>query len=124
MFIAYLLSRNIRIEEDLVDRSFNSSEKLLAGLLLMLANYGKDLKPETVCPKDEPGDSRRNGRYYSVASQLLHDQVQEDGFHSLQWQSARAQCAAHGGPSRLSFCLCEPPALQWLPESLMCLPSS
>jgi len=51
MFIAYLLSRNIRIEEDLVDQLFNSSEKRLARLLLLLAHYGKDSKPETVVPK-------------------------------------------------------------------------
>ena len=50
-FIAYLLSRNIRIEEDLVDQLFNSSEKRLARLLLLLAHYGKDSKPETVIPK-------------------------------------------------------------------------
>ena len=51
LFIAYLLSRNIRIEEDLVDQLFNSSEKRLARLLLMLAQYGKESKPETVIPK-------------------------------------------------------------------------
>ena len=51
MFIAYLLSRNIRIEEDLVDQLFNSSEKRLARLLLLLAHYGKDSRPETVLPK-------------------------------------------------------------------------
>src|SRR5690242_8960692 len=50
MFIAYLLSRNIRVEEDLVDQLFNSSEKRLARLLLLLAHYGKDSKPETVIP--------------------------------------------------------------------------
>jgi CRP/FNR family cyclic AMP-dependent transcriptional regulator len=47
-FIAYLLARNVRIEEDLVDQLFNSSEKRLARLLLLLAHYGKDSKPETV----------------------------------------------------------------------------
>src|SRR5947199_976146 len=51
MFIAYLLSRNIRIEEELVDQLFNSSEKRLARLLLLLAHYGNDSKPETVIPK-------------------------------------------------------------------------
>ena len=51
MFIAYLLSRNIRVEGDLVDQLFNSSEKRLARLLLLLAHYGKDSKPETVIPK-------------------------------------------------------------------------
>src|ERR1700693_5090688 len=51
MFVAYLLSRNIRYEEDLVDQLFNSSEKRLARILLLLAHFGKDGKPETVIPK-------------------------------------------------------------------------
>src|SRR5258708_33853518 len=49
-FISYLLTRNIRIEEDLVDQLFNSSEKRLARVLLLLANFGKEGKPETVIP--------------------------------------------------------------------------
>jgi CRP-like cAMP-binding protein len=48
MFVAYLLSRNIRIEEDLVDQLFNSSEKRLARVLLLLANFGKEGRPEPV----------------------------------------------------------------------------
>ena len=51
LFIAHLLSRNIRFEEDLVHHLFNSSEKRLARVLLLLANYGKDSKPEPVVPK-------------------------------------------------------------------------
>jgi CRP/FNR family transcriptional regulator, cyclic AMP receptor protein len=51
MFVAYLLARNIRYEEDLVDQLFNSSEKRLARVLLLLAHFGKDGKPETVVPK-------------------------------------------------------------------------
>lgn len=51
LFMSYLLSRNIRIEEDLVDRLFNSSEKRLARILLLMANFGKDGKPEQVLPK-------------------------------------------------------------------------
>jgi CRP/FNR family cyclic AMP-dependent transcriptional regulator len=51
MFVAYLLSRTIRIEEDLVDQLFNSSEKRLARVLLLLANFGKDGKPEPVIAK-------------------------------------------------------------------------
>jgi CRP/FNR family transcriptional regulator, cyclic AMP receptor protein len=50
-FIAYMLQRNIRTEEDLIDQLFNSSEKRLARTLLLLARYGKDDKPETVIPK-------------------------------------------------------------------------
>jgi len=51
LFVAYLLARNIRYEEDLVDQLFNSSEKRLARVLLLLAHFGKDGIPETVVPK-------------------------------------------------------------------------
>jgi len=51
MFVAYLLSRNIRYEEDLVDQLFNSSEKRLARVLLLLAHFGKEGVPEAVVPK-------------------------------------------------------------------------
>jgi CRP/FNR family cyclic AMP-dependent transcriptional regulator len=51
LFVAYLLTRNIRYEEDLVDQLFNSSEKRLARVLLMLAQFGKEGIPETVIPK-------------------------------------------------------------------------
>jgi len=51
MFVAYLLGRNIRYEEDLVDQLFNSSEKRLARVLLLLAHFGKEGAPETVIPK-------------------------------------------------------------------------
>jgi CRP/FNR family transcriptional regulator, cyclic AMP receptor protein len=50
-FITYMLSRNIRVEEDLVDQLFNSSEKRLARTLLLLARYGKEDKPQKVLPK-------------------------------------------------------------------------
>jgi CRP/FNR family cyclic AMP-dependent transcriptional regulator len=51
MFVAYLLARNIRYEQDLVDQLFNSSEKRLARILLLLAHFGKEGVPETVIPK-------------------------------------------------------------------------
>ena len=51
LFMAYLLARNIRYEEDLVDQLFNSGEKRLARVLLLLAHFGKEGKPETVIPK-------------------------------------------------------------------------
>jgi CRP-like cAMP-binding protein len=51
MFVAYLLGRNIRYEEDLVDQLFNSSEKRLARVLLLLAHFGKEGVPEAVIPK-------------------------------------------------------------------------
>ena len=51
VFVAYLLARNTRIQEDLIDQLFNSSEKRLARALLLLANFGKEGKPEAVIPK-------------------------------------------------------------------------
>ncbi|MEA2880305.1 MAG: family transcriptional regulator, cyclic receptor protein [Hyphomicrobiales bacterium] len=50
LFTGHLLARNIRVEADLVDHLFNSSEKRLARLLLILANFGKDGKPERIIP--------------------------------------------------------------------------
>jgi CRP/FNR family transcriptional regulator, cyclic AMP receptor protein len=50
MFVAYLLKRNGRIEEDLIDQLFNSSEKRLARLLLLLANFGKEGSPQPIEP--------------------------------------------------------------------------
>jgi CRP/FNR family transcriptional regulator, cyclic AMP receptor protein len=51
LFVAYLLARNIRYEEDLVDQLFNSSEKRLARLLLLLAHFGKESAPAAAIPK-------------------------------------------------------------------------
>src|SRR6478609_2475504 len=51
LFVAYLLTRNIRYEEDLVDQLFNSSEKRLARILLLLAHFGKEGRAETVIPR-------------------------------------------------------------------------
>ena len=51
LFIAYLLAHTMRVEADLVDQLFNSSEKRLARVLLLMAHFGKEGKPETVIPK-------------------------------------------------------------------------
>ena len=51
LFLTYLLSRNIRIQEDLVDQLFNSSEKRLARVLLLMAHFGKEGKAEAIIPK-------------------------------------------------------------------------
>ena len=50
-FLTYLLARNIRIQEDLVDQLFNSSEKRLARVLLLMAHFGKEGKSEAIIPK-------------------------------------------------------------------------
>jgi CRP/FNR family transcriptional regulator, cyclic AMP receptor protein len=51
LFMSYMLTRNSRVEEDLIDQLFNSSEKRLARLLLLLANFGKEGKPEPIVGK-------------------------------------------------------------------------
>ncbi len=51
VFVSFLLTRNARVQADLVDQLFNSSEKRLARILLLLARFGKESKPETVVPK-------------------------------------------------------------------------
>jgi CRP/FNR family transcriptional regulator, cyclic AMP receptor protein len=51
LFLAHMLARNVRIQEDLVDQLFNSSEKRLARVLLLMAHFGKEGKPEQVIPK-------------------------------------------------------------------------
>lgn len=51
LFIAHMLRRNVRVEEDLVDQLFNSSEKRLARALLLIARYGKEDVPEKIIPK-------------------------------------------------------------------------
>jgi CRP-like cAMP-binding protein len=55
MFTAYLLGRTVRVEEDLVDQLFNSSEKRLARALLILANVGKEGRPEPIVPRVDQG---------------------------------------------------------------------
>jgi CRP/FNR family cyclic AMP-dependent transcriptional regulator len=55
LFIAHLLARNLRVEEDLVDQLFNSSEKRLARVLLLLANFGKEGRPEPILARISQG---------------------------------------------------------------------
>jgi CRP/FNR family transcriptional regulator, cyclic AMP receptor protein len=77
MFVAYLLERNVRYEEDLVNQLFNSSEKRLARILLLLAHFGKEGVPEVVIPKIQPGDAGGDDRYDTLPSQLLYEPVPE-----------------------------------------------
>ena len=63
LFMAHLLTRNSRVEEDLVDQLFNSSEKRLARTLLLLANFGKEGGPQPITTQDQPGDAGRDHRH-------------------------------------------------------------
>ena len=70
-FLAYVLSRNIRMEADLVDHLFNSSEKRLARILLLLAHFGKDGKPEVANSQDQSGNASGDDRHNPVTCQFF-----------------------------------------------------
>ena len=75
LFMSHLLTRNSRVEEDLVDQLFNSSEKRLARLLLLLANFGKEGRPEPIVAKVQPRDAGGDDRHDAIARELFHEQI-------------------------------------------------
>lgn len=78
LFMSYLLTRNSRIEEDLIDQLFNSSEKRLARLLLLLANFGKE-EPSTDQPQHQPGNIGRDDRNDPIPRQLFMNKFRKLG---------------------------------------------
>jgi CRP-like cAMP-binding protein len=95
LFTAHLLARTIRVESDLVDQLFSSSEKRLARLLLILANFGKEGRPEPIIPHisqetlaDMIGTTRSRVIYF------FHEQISFAGFHRLQRQLENPQLSA------------------------------
>ena len=81
MFIAHLLGRTIRVEADLVDQLFNSSEKRLARLLLLLANFGKEEQTGADDRENQPGDACGDDRNDPVPREFLHEQISKTGLH-------------------------------------------
>ena len=101
MFVAYLLERNIRYEEDLVDQLFNSSEKRLARILLLLARFGKDGVPENVVPKiSQETLAEMVGTTRSRVSFFMN-RFRKVRFHSLQRRTAGSQLPAECCVARL-----------------------
>ena len=101
LFVAYLLARNIRYEEDLVDQLFNSSEKRLARILLLLAHFGKEGVPETVIPKisqetlaDMIGTTRSRVSFFMNRFRKLGF-VQYNGGSGLQIHSSLLSVVLH-----------------------------
>jgi CRP/FNR family transcriptional regulator, cyclic AMP receptor protein len=79
LFIAHLLARNSRVEEDLVDQLFNSSEKRLARTLLLLANFGKEGRPEPIIAKISQETTGGDDRHDAISRELFHEQISEIG---------------------------------------------
>jgi CRP-like cAMP-binding protein len=75
IFVGYLLSRNIRVQEDLVDQLFNSSEKRLARALLLLAQFGKERRTGNGDSQDKPGGAGGDGGHNPLADKLLYESV-------------------------------------------------
>ena len=84
LFMAYLLTRNSRIEEDLIDQLFNSSERRLARLLLLLANFGKDGEPQRISPNISQETLAEDGRYHrrSRVSHFMRNKFRKLGLIS------------------------------------------
>jgi hypothetical protein len=90
LFMSYLLTRNSRIEEDLIDQLFNSSEKRLARLLLLLANFGKEGRPEPIVGTFSQ-ETLADDRYDSIARELFYEQISQIGFYRIQRKNPGSQ---------------------------------
>ena len=100
MFISHILTRNARVEEDLVDQLFNSTEKRLARLLLLLANFGKEGRPEPVIAKiSQETLAEMIGTTRSRVSHFMN-KFRQLGFNRLQWSSRSAQFVIECGAER------------------------
>jgi hypothetical protein len=77
-----------------VDQLFSSSEKRLARLLLLLANFGKEAKPEPTDSENQPGDARGDDWNDPVPRQLLHEQISQTGLYCLQRRHRSPQLIA------------------------------
>ena len=86
LFMADLLSRNSRIEEDLIDQLFNSSEKRLARVLLLLANFGKENAPAPIVGKFSQELLAEMIGTNSITGQPFHEQVPPIRLYQIQWK--------------------------------------
>ena len=91
LFMSYLLARNSRIEEDLIDQLFNSSEKRLARLLLLLANFGKEGQAGADRGKVQSGNAGGDDRHDPIARELFHEQIPQIGFYRIQRKTGSPQ---------------------------------
>ncbi len=94
LFLKFLLERSMRTQADLVDQLFNSSEKRLARILLLMAEFGEPGEPETFTPPIFAGGPGTDDRYYTIPRQLLHESLSQAWPHQLQRPHPGAQVAA------------------------------
>jgi CRP/FNR family cyclic AMP-dependent transcriptional regulator len=101
-FIAYVVARNARVEQDLVDQLFNSSEKRLARTLLLLARYGKQDKPPKGASQIIARDARGDDSHNAAPRQFFLEQIQETGLHQVQGRAASERLSPQRCPARLA----------------------
>jgi CRP-like cAMP-binding protein len=100
LFMDHLLSRNSRIQADVVDQLFNSSEKRLARLLLLLANYGKEGSPPHRISYRKSGDACGNDRHHAIPGQPFHEQIPQIRLHRLQRKDRSPPIVVELSPER------------------------
>ena len=84
LFMKHLLTRNSRVQEDLIDQLFNSSEKRLARLLLLLANFGKDGHPTPINSNINQETLAEMIGSNSIPGEFFHEQISKTGPDQLQ----------------------------------------
>ena len=90
-FMSYILSRNIRLQEDLIDQLFNSIERRLARALFAARSLWKGIPTAKGASQSISADAGGNGWHNAHAGQFLHEQIQETGLHSLPWRTPAPQ---------------------------------
>ena len=83
LFLKFLLDRSMRTQADLVDQLFNSSEKRLARILLLMAEFGQPGETGVADSQDLPGDAGGDDRDDALARELLHESLSQAGFYRL-----------------------------------------
>jgi hypothetical protein len=86
LFVADLLSRNSRIEEDLIDQLFNSSEKAPRSRSPSPCEFRQGRGAGADCRKVQSGNPRADGRYDAISREPFHEQIPEIGLYRLQWK--------------------------------------
>jgi hypothetical protein len=94
------LGRNARVEEDLVDQLFNSTEKRLAQVLLLLANFGKEGPAAANYRRHQSGDPCGDDRHHAIPREPFHEQISAIGLHRLQKPSRSPQLFVERGSQR------------------------
>ena len=93
LFMAYLLTRNSRIEEDLIDQLFNSSEKRLRAPSSSARAFRQGRQPSAHSIGYQPGNIGRDDWHDPISRQLLHEQIPQTWLHQLQWKDRSPQFA-------------------------------